>query len=293
MKHGIKCSYWEKPADTPTTWFIDKAAKLGFDVMELETRMVKGIEKPELIELRKYAADKNITLTLGSGPAKSVNLCSADPVIRKNAIDFRLELIEKAAIAGITTIGGGLYSYWPVDFSEPLDKAADRERAVTGMQAIAKAAEDNGITLCVEPVNRFENHILNTAQESVDFCRDVGSDNVKILLDTFHMNIEEDSIPAAIRTAGKYLGHFHTGEANRRVPGKGHIPWRQVYEALADVDFEGVEVMEPFVRSDGAAAKTIHVWRMLVDGGEEQMDADAVEGLALMRAMYDSAHASR
>ena len=73
-------------------------------------------------------------------------------------------------------------------------------------------------------LNRFENHVLNTAEEGVAFVREVGKPNVKVMLDTFHMNIEEDSFGKAIRTAGPLLGHFHTGENNRRVPGKGGCP---------------------------------------------------------------------
>jgi D-psicose/D-tagatose/L-ribulose 3-epimerase len=293
MKHGIKCSYWEKTVNTPVNWFIDKAAKLGFDGVELETRMVMEKNADQLAEMKAYAADQGILLTLGSGPPKHLNLCSTVEAIRKDAIDFRLRLIEKAYLAGIKTIGGGLHTYWPVDFNDPVDKPGDWARGVSGMQILAKTAADYGICLCVEVMNRFENHILNTAAEGVAFCRDVGSSNVKLLLDTFHMNIEEDSIPAAIRLAGPMLGHLHTGEGNRKVPGKGHLPWREICDALADIEYKGVEVMEPFVRSDGAAARSIHVWRMLVDGGEEQMDRDATGALQMLRTLHNNALESR
>ena len=292
MKHGIKCSYWEKPADTPTTWFIDKAETLGFDCMELETRMVKEKNEQQLKDLRLYAADHNMILTLGSGPAKCLDLCSTDPTIRKNAIDFRTELICKAAIAGIHTIGGGLHTYWPVDFSQPVDKAGDWARAVSGMQILGNIAADYDICLNVEVMNRFENHILNTAAEGVAFCKEVDCENVKLLLDTFHMNIEEDSLPAAIRLAGPMLGHLHTGESNRKVPGKGHLPWKEICEALADIGYNGIEVMEPFVRNDGAAANVIHVWRMLVPC-IEQMDTDLSGSLQMLRTLFDNAMQSR
>ena len=94
-------------------------------------------------------------------------------------------------------------------------------RGIEGIAGIADFANDLGINLCMEVLNRFENHVLNTAAEGVAFVKEVGKPNVKVMLDTFHMNIEEDSIGGAIRTAGSLLGHLHTGECNRRVPGKG------------------------------------------------------------------------
>lgn len=293
LKHGIKCSYWEKPAGTPETYFVDKAALLGFDGVELESRMVMDKTPDQLRELGSYARQKGIALTLGSGPPKHLNLCATDAGIRADAVRYRTKLIQNASLAGIKTIGGGLHTYWPVDFTEPVDKPGDWARGVEGMQLLAQVAEDCGVLLCLEVMNRFENHILNTAAEGVAFCRDVGSDHVKLLLDTFHMNIEEDNIPTAIRLTGSYLGHLHTGESNRKVPGKGHLPWREICEALVDIQYQGFEVMEPFVRSDGPAARTIHVWRMLVDGGEDKMDLDAADARRFLDGLYRNSLESR
>ena len=112
-------------------------------------------------------------------------------------------------------------------------------------------------------LNRFENHVLNTAEEGVAFVREVGKPNVKVHLDTFHMNIEEDSFGEAIRTAGPLLGHFHTGENNRRVPGKGRLPWHEIGTALREIGYDGAVVMEPFVKMGGGVGSDIKVWRDL------------------------------
>ena len=294
MKHGIKCSYWEKSADTPLKFFIDKAQKLGFDIMELETRMVFERTDSQLTELRKYAQDKGVALTLGSGPAKHLSICDPDESIRNAGIAWRIKLMEKMNKAGIRIIGGGLHAYWPVNFCEgPVDKQGDRARSIESLRKLSRAAAENDVILCLEVLNRYENHILNTAAEAVDFVSEVGSSHVRILLDTFHMNIEEDSVPAAIRTAGPLLAHFHTGESNRRVPGKGHLPWRAICEALVDIGYEGAAVMEPFVRDDGSAAQVIRVWRMLTGGGEEEMDQDAIGALQFFRYIYGNARESR
>ena len=133
-------------------------------------------------------------------------------------------------------------------------------------------------------LNRFENHVLNTAAEGVAFVREVGKPNVKVMLDTFHMNIEEDSFGQAIRTAGPLLGHFHTGEANRRVPGKGRLPWREIGDALREIGYGGAVVMEPFVKMGGGIGRDIKVFRDLSDNADEaRMDEDARQGLMFSR----------
>jgi D-psicose/D-tagatose/L-ribulose 3-epimerase len=112
----------------------------------------------------------------------------------------------------------------------------------------------------------------------------VGSHNLKLLLDTFHMNIEEDSIGGAIVTAGDKLGHFHIGENNRRAPGQAHMPWNEIASALKEIDYQGRVVMEPFVKMGGEMGRDIKVWRDLSSNVDEaQLDADAREALAFIR----------
>ena len=188
----------------------------------------------------------------------------------------------------IKTIGGALYSYWPVDYTKKIDKTGDRQRSIEGVRDIAKVAEECGVNYCLEALNRFENYLINTAVEAVEFVKQVDNPNVKVMLDTFHMNIEEDSIGGAIRTAGKYLGHFHTGECNRRVPGRGRTPWREIAEALNDIGYEGGVVMEPFVKMGGTVGSDIKVWRDLSAGAdEEMMDEEARAGLEFSRFMLN------
>ena len=106
------------------------------------------------------------------------------------------------------------------------------------------------------------------------------------MLDTFHMNIEEDSIGGAIRTAGSLLGHLHTGECNRRVPGKGRTPWREIGEALRDIGYNGTVVMEPFIKMGGTVGSDIKVWRDLSEGANEaEMDKQAQDALVFQRYM--------
>ena len=195
-------------------------------------------------------------MTAGLGPSPQKNLSSADPAIRKAGRAFFEETLTNLAKLDIHILAGALHSYWPIDYSKPVDKAADRARGLEGISSLADFAADRGVNLCLEVLNRFENHVLNTAEEGVAFVREVGKPNVKVHLDTFHMNIEEDSFAGAIRTAGPLLGHFHIGENNRRVPGKGRLPWHEIGTALREIGYDGAVVMEPFVKRAAASAAT-------------------------------------
>ena len=114
-----------------------------------------------------------------------------------------------------------------------------------------------------------------------------GGPNVKVMLDCFHMNIEEDSMGGAIRYAGDHLGHFHIGETNRKVPGKGRMPWDEMAQALRDIHYQGYVVMEPFVKMGGGVGSDIKIWRDLSDGADEaQLDADIAESARFVRSKF-------
>ncbi len=224
MKYGIYYAYWEQEWKADYFRYIEKAAKLGFNVLEIACTPLPDYSKRQLDDLRRCAADHGVTLTAGHGPSARQNLASADPAVAAEARRFYTDLLRRLEVLGIRTIGGGIYSYWPVDYSRPIDKPGDWARSIAGVRDVAHVAEDCGVSYCLEVLNRFEGYLLNTAEEGARFVREVDSPAVKLMLDTFHMNIEEDSFGDAIRSARGLLGHFHTGECNRRVPGRGRIP---------------------------------------------------------------------
>ena len=286
MKHGIYYSFWEKEWNADYLYYIKKVAKLGFDVLEIAAHHINSYSASQLAEIRQCALDHGIILTAGIGPTKEKNLASADAGVRQAGNDFFKQTLDNIAKLDVHIIGGALYSYWPIDYSKPVDKAGDRARGIEGIRGVADFANERGINLCLEVLNRFENHVLNTAAEGVAFVKEVGKPNVKVMLDTFHMNIEEDSIGGAIRTAGALLGHLHTGECNRRVPGKGRTPWREIGEALRNIGYDGTIVMEPFVKMGGTVGSDIKVWRDLSEGADEaRMDQDAHDALVFSRYM--------
>lgn len=288
MRHGIYYAYWEDQWQAQYSYYIEKVARLGFDILELAASPFPNYNLDDVRKLRRLAANCKIELTMGHGPSAKQNIGAADPEVRKYALAFYTDLFHKMEMLDCHILGGGIYAYWPVDYTKPVDKQADWRRAVEGIKTLAPIARDCGITLCLEVLNRFEGYLLNTAKEGVQFAEQVGEENVAVMLDTFHMNIEEEDIGNAIRTAGKRLGHFHTGECNRMVPGKGRMPWREIGNALREIDYDKAVVMEPFVRMGGKVGEDIKIWREIVDDvSEARLDADARQALLFQRYMLD------
>lgn len=288
MKYGIYYAYWETEWEANYEPYVEKVAKLGFDILEVGAKPLPDYTKEQIRELRQCAADHGITLTAGYGPSYDHNMGSGDPAIRANATEWFKRLFDVMGQLEIPVIGGALYSYWPIDFTKPVYKEEDWKHSVEGVQILSELAKPYGINLGMEVLNRFENHILNTAEEGIRFVKEVDRENVKVMLDTFHMNIEETSMAAAILSAGSLLGHFHTGECNRMVPGQGRMPWREIGEALRDIHYDGFVVMEPFVHPGGQIGKDIHIWRDIKPNASmEQLDTDARNSVQFERYMFE------
>lgn len=287
MKYGIYFAYWEKEWNADQKSYISKVKKLGFDILEISCAMLKNISREELVEMRDMARAEGVTLTAGYGPGPSENLASSDEAVVKNAVAFYTDILKKLEILDIHTLGGGIYSYWPVDYTKPIDKEGDWKRSVKNVRTVGKIAQECGVDYCLEVLNRFEGYLLNTCAECRQFVEEVGVPAVKIMLDTFHMNIEEDSMTEAILLAGDRLGHFHVGENNRRLPGKGNLPWYQIGSALRAIGYDKNVVMEPFVKSGGKVGSDIKVWRDLSMGAAtEQLDRDAAASVAFLRNVF-------
>lgn len=287
MKYGIYFAYWEKEWNADQKSYISKVKKLGFDILEISCAMLKNISREELVEMRDMARAEGVTLTAGYGPGPSENLASSDEAVVKNAVAFYTDILKKLEILDIHTLGGGIYSYWPVDYTKPIDKEGDWKRSVKNVRTVGKIAQACGVDYCLEVLNRFEGYLLNTCAECRQFVEEVDVPAVKIMLDTFHMNIEEDSMTEAILLAGDRLGHFHVGENNRRLPGKGNLPWYQIGSALRAIGYDKNVVMEPFVKSGGKVGSDIKVWRDLSMGAAmEQLDRDAAASVAFLRNVF-------
>ncbi|MGI5965550.1 MULTISPECIES: D-psicose 3-epimerase [Anaerotruncus] len=291
MKFGIYHVYWGRQWNDPfevTCEKCRKASRMGFDVLEVNAVDLAALDAAKLADLRSLASDCGIRLTAGSGLTPQRNVASENPEIRRAGIEYLKRTFECLDRAGVHKLAGMMYSCWPeTAVRKGTTKEAHRERSILSLREIADAAADHGVQLMLEVANRFECFLLNTSEEATAYVKEVGKQNVFVMLDSFHMNIEEDHIGDAIRTAGRYLGHLHIGESNRKVPGKGHIPWKEIGQGLRDIDFSGDVVMEPFVLHNCPVGDDIGVWRDLSDGADEaRLDSDLEESLRFLKKEF-------
>ena len=287
MKIGIYFAYWEKEWDVEFFPYVSKVADLGFDILEIAGAGLMSLNEEQILQLRQEAERCGITLTVGIGLPPCYDVSSEDEQVRRTGIEYMKQLIDKTSLVGASLIGGTTFSYWPVDYSKEIRKEVVRQHSINSVRELADYAKPKNVTLMMEVLNRFEQFMFNDAKEATQYVKEVDRENVKVMLDTFHMNVEEDSFRDAILEAGSYLGHFHIGEANRKVPGKGRIPWQEIGEALREIGYDGPVVMEPFVRAGGGVGKDIRIWRDLSDGASDaQLDQDAAESCSFVRKMF-------
>jgi D-psicose/D-tagatose/L-ribulose 3-epimerase len=186
--------------------------------------------------------------------------------------------VETAAECGSHIVAGPLYA--PVGYLPGRRRTQDEWKfAVEVFQELTPVLEKNGVTLAIEPLNRYETYFLNTATDAAKLCEEIGHPNVGILFDTYHANIEEKTIRDAIANAGRYLRHFHSCENDRGVPGTGHIDWKGVFEALHKLNYDGWLTIEGFGFSLGALSAAASIWRDLAP----TPDAIAFEGVRFLR----------
>jgi len=279
---GMHYGYWTQYWGSEPLQFVQRAKKCGFDILEVNAPKVTLMSDAERDVLRGAVADAGLGLTYSIGMTADMDLASEDTGTRQKGIAFLQKVARAMKYMGGTVLAGINYSSWPRKLLPGEDKQILTDRAIKGVREAIKAAEDNDVIFCVEVVNRFEQFIMNTAAEGIAFAERVGSPNCKILLDTFHINIEEDSLRGSIVETGNWLGHFHLGETNRRPPGRGRMPWPEIFGALREINYQGAVVMEPFLLPGGEVGRDISVYRDLL--GSADLDEEAARSAQFVRS---------
>lgn len=275
-KLGIFMNFWEKNWAADHKKYIKKASDIGFDVLEFQAQPLLEMSKDHMSDLAKYAEECGIELTYSLGLDRNYDVSSLDEKVRLGGVDYLQRIVERIGFMGGTLLSGVSYAGWGTPDNFLGDKRPYWENSIKSMREIIKTAEDNGVTYCVEAVNRFETCLINTAAEALAYVAEIDSPNIGVLLDTYHMNIEENNIGDAIRLVGDKLTSFHTGENNRTAPGRGHLDWDEIFGALADINYKNRIVSEPFVMEGGEVGRDIHVYRNLVENPTEaRIDEEA------------------
>ena len=285
MKFGTSYAYWG------TEWACDyeeiarRTAGIGFDLLEIGADHLYHMDEQEIKKLKELGEELGISYITNSGPSKENDLASEDLQIREHGIAYFEKILRNMDRLGSRSLVGAIYSFWPADFSST-DKKGAWERSIACLKKLSKTAEELGIEIPLEVLNRNETYILTDCAEAIEYVGRIGSDKINILLDTYHMNIEEDNMYDAIRKAGRLLGHLHVGECNRKLPGMNNsIDWPEIGRALRDIGYKKAVVMEPFLLTGGAVGHDVRVWRDLSNGASlEEMNRLIAESLAYLKA---------
>lgn len=274
-KLGIFMNFWESEWMADHIKYIKKVKDIGFDILEFQAQPLLEMNTDRMDEIKNAAEENGIELTYSLGLDKRYDISSYNESVRRSGIKYLSDIMDKVKYMGGKIISGVSYAGWGVPDGD-FEREKLLENSIVSMKEIVKKAEEYDIIYAVESVNRFEGVVLNTAKQAIDYVKQIGSKNMGVLLDTYHMNIEENNIGDAIRSVGDLLVGFHTGENNRTAPGRGHLDWDKIFGALADINYKGRIVSEPFVMSGGQVGRDIFVWRNLVDDiGEEALDKEA------------------
>jgi D-psicose/D-tagatose/L-ribulose 3-epimerase len=281
MRFGASTFIWVSPFSNKTLGLIKKVREMGFDIIEI------CIEDPAIIDVSRINEalkenDLKATICGAFGPDRDAS--SDDRNIRANAVKYLEACIDAARGLGAPFVAGPMYSaVGKTRLLSPDERAKQWSLAVETLKPVADYAGQRGVQLAIEPLNRFETDFINTVEQGLDLVGRVGATNVGLLVDTFHMNIEEKDIPAAIRKAGSKVFHFHSCENDRGTPGAGHVEWKEVVSALREINYQGPVVIEAFTTEITEIARAVSLWRPLAPS----QDSLAQEGLRFLQKIFN------
>ena len=281
IQFGASTFIWVSPFSTKAFHLIKKVKEIGYDILEVAVENKDLIDWPSLKKLAKEA-DIKITISGAFGPDRDIS--STDPAVRKNGLSYIIDCVKIAADMGSPIFTGPVYSaVGKTRIVSPEQKKQERDWCIQNLKEAAAVAADHGIIIGVEPLNRFETDMINTAEQALSLVKEIDHKNIRISLDTFHCNIEEKNVPNAIRMVGKeLLCHVQANECDRGTPGTGHLDWTGIKQALADINYEGAMVIETFGAPSKELAAAACIWRPLAASA----DGLAIEGLQFYKEMF-------
>ncbi len=276
MRYAAHSLMWTAEFTEKDLHLFDKLKGMGFDGIEIHTNRPETLPKKKIKEKMSETGMKcTFTATLD----KEHNIISPDKEKRKAGIEFLKERIEIASQLGSDVLGGVIYAAWG-EFTGKVRTNEEWSYSKESLLEAAQYAQEKGVVLALEPVNRYETYFLNTTEDTRKLVEEINHPNVRIHLDTYHLNIEEESFYEAIKTAGEYLYHLHLCENNRGIPGTGHVAWSDVFKALKEVKYDRWAVVESFVPAIEEIARMTAIWRKVAPSA----DAIAEEGLKFFQS---------
>lgn len=277
MRFGVHAGLWMKNwTDDPGPIFRI-ASDIGYDGVELS---LLGIGLDRADEIRQQASDHGLSLTCSTGLGPDADPTSEDASVRDHAVATLTEAIQVTARLGAHRLAGVVAAPWGV--FDPANKDARAARSAETLSRIDGVLRDYDVMLGIESLNRFESDLTSTAAETCAIARATQSDRIGVLLDSFHMNIEEKDPPAAIRAAGSTLVHYHVSDNDRGRPGSGRYDFPADAAALKEIGYSGWVVAEMFVMAGHPSSRDLNIWRDI----EPDPTEAAIKTLAYLKDVF-------
>jgi D-psicose/D-tagatose/L-ribulose 3-epimerase len=275
MKFGVNTFIWSATFDQSNFDLLPTIKEAGFDGVEVP---LLRPDKFQSAAIRKAVAANGLECNACTVLVDGLSLISDSADIRRRTRRHLEEVIKVAAEAGVAIVAGPLYC--PVGYLPGRRRTTDEWKwAVEGFQSLGDSLAAHKLTFAIEPINRFETFFLNTAADAARLSEEIRHPNIGILFDTFHANIEEKSIADGYRTVGRQLKHVHTCENDRGIPGSGHVEWKQVFEALQSLKYDGWLTIEGFGFALKELSAAAAIWRDI----ERTPESIAFEGVKFLR----------
>jgi D-psicose/D-tagatose/L-ribulose 3-epimerase len=280
IKLGVSTWLWTSPFTTESVALFSKIRAMGYEAVEIP------IEYPEMIDGKQIRAALDAEglqpVSCGAfGPSR--DLTHEDPSVHAVCFDYLRRCFELSNVIGATFVAGPMYSaVGKARMLSPEKRKQEWERAVSNLQRVCGMAAEHGQTIALEPLNRFESDLVNTAQDVVRLVRDIGHPAARIMLDSFHMSLEEKNPEEAIILAGDKLVHMQVSENYRGVPGTGQTPWQLIRRGLQRINYQGVVSIESFTPEVKELAGAVCIWKHLAPS----QDGFASDGYKFLRQLF-------
>jgi D-psicose/D-tagatose/L-ribulose 3-epimerase len=245
----------------------------GYDMVEIPVLNTDSLSHyTRLGETLKQLGLTPLALTARS---EEDHPCSPDPAVRQLAVSNNCRAIDCAHALGAKKISGLLHTGLGV-FTGTGPTEQERQRSIEVMKLTAEYAQQLGMEISLEFINRFECYLTNTTADMAALVKEIGYPNVGVLYDTFHANIEEKDIVQAIRDNAAVINHVHISENDRSTPGTGQVKWKETFDTLTEVGYQGTYAVEAFGLNLPELIPVVKIWRKMYQS-EEQICRDAFD----------------
>ena len=277
IKLGVSTWLWTSPFSSDTISLFPKIKKMGYDAVEIP------VEDPSLIDpaiVDRALKDNGLAPIICAAFGPRRDLTHDDPSYHQTSFDYIQACFDISAALGAEFVAGPMYSaVGKARLVSPEQRKIEWDRAVTNLQKVCQMAQKSGQKIALEALNRFETDLINTTSDLMQLISDINHPAARVLLDGFHMNIEEPSIEAAILQAGEKLIHVQVSENHRGTPGTGQTRWEDFKSGLEKVKYKGTVTIESFTPEIKELAGAVCIWRPLA----ESQDKFASEGFNFLK----------